>query len=64
MTSATDKKRTFRQRYPRHPAEVTSDRLLGHYEKWNRRLSGAERDAISMVRDALDRIASEDEAER
>jgi hypothetical protein len=46
----------------RHPAEVTADRLLEHYEKWNGRLSGSELDAISIVRNALQNIAEEDEA--
>lgn len=46
----------------RHPAEVTSDRLLEHYEKWFDRLSGEERDAISKVRNALQNIAEEDES--
>jgi hypothetical protein len=45
----------------RHPAEVTADRLLTHYEKWFDRLSGEEKDAISRVRYALQRIAEEDE---
>jgi hypothetical protein len=46
--------------YKRHPAEVTSDRLGDHYERWADRLSGEERDAISLVRYALERIAEED----
>lgn len=41
----------------RHPAEVTSDRLLEHYEKWYDRFSGEELLAISKVRYALQRIA-------
>ena len=45
----------------RHPAEVTSDRLGDHYERWVDRLTGEERDAISLVRFALERIAEEDE---
>lgn len=47
--------------YKRHPAEVTSDRLLTDYERWYDRLSGNERDAISLTRYALQRIADEDE---
>jgi hypothetical protein len=50
-------KRTLMQRHPRHPAEVTSDRLGDHYEKWYSRLSGDEREAISIVRNALERRA-------
>lgn len=46
----------------RHPAEVTSDRLLADYERWFARLTGAERDAISVVREALYRIEEEDQA--
>ena len=45
----------------RHPAEVTAERLLTHYEKWHDRFSGYELDAISKVRFALQRIAEEDE---
>lgn len=45
----------------RHPAEVTSDRLLQHYERWNDRFTGYERDAISQIRDALLRITVEDD---
>jgi hypothetical protein len=48
--------------YRRHPAEVTSARLLRHYEDWWTRLSGDERDAIGKVRYALDRITEEDKA--
>jgi hypothetical protein len=52
------------RRYRRHPAEVTADRLGGEYERWFDRLSGTERDAVSQVRNALQRIAEEDEANR
>jgi hypothetical protein len=45
----------------RHPAEVTSARLAEHYEKWFGRFSGYELVAIGTVRDALIRIADEDE---
>ena len=41
----------------RHPAEVTSDRLAEAAERWNKDLSGAELDAISVVWNALERIA-------
>jgi hypothetical protein len=44
----------------RHPATVTSDRLLIDYERFNDRFSGAELVAISKVRHALQRIAEED----
>jgi hypothetical protein len=54
--------RPIRRRYRRRPAEVTSDRLLDHYERWHARLSGAELDAISQVRNALERIAEESQA--
>jgi hypothetical protein len=46
--------------YRRHPAEVTSDRLADHSERWHDRLSGEERDAIGLVRNALERIAEDD----
>ena len=45
----------------RHPAEVTSDRLADHYEKWYDRMDGRERDAIALVRGMLERIAGNDE---
>jgi len=45
--------------YRRHPAEVTADRLGDHYEKWWDRMSGAERDALSLTRFVLQRIAEE-----
>jgi hypothetical protein len=47
--------------YRRHPAEVTRDRLGDHYELWNHRLTAEELRAISTVREALYRIAEEDE---
>jgi hypothetical protein len=45
----------------RHPAEVTSDRLLEHYEKLYDRFEASEREAIGKVRYALQRIADEDD---
>ena len=54
---AESRKRRGVRRAPRHPAEVTSDRLGDAYERWYHKLSGAERDAISIVRNALERIA-------
>jgi hypothetical protein len=46
---------------PRHPAEVTSDRLGDHAEKWYETTDGDIQHAISVVRDWLDRIAEESE---
>jgi rubrerythrin len=45
----------------RHPATVTSTRLRSDYERYFDRFSGSELTAISRVRDALQRIAEEDE---
>lgn len=44
-----------------HPAEITSARLLLHYEKWFDRFSGKELLSFGDVRAALKRIADEDE---
>lgn len=44
-------------KYRQHPAEVTSWRLLGHYEKWYDLLTPNEREALGLVRFALDEIA-------
>jgi hypothetical protein len=41
----------------RHPAEVTSDRLLDAVGRWHEKFTGAERDAIGVIRYALDEIA-------
>jgi hypothetical protein len=49
--------------YGRHPAQVTNDRLLDAYERWFGKLSGEERDAIGIVRNALWRIVAEADAE-
>jgi hypothetical protein len=49
--------RTFRQRHPSHPAEVTSDRLLTAVEKWGEKFTGDERDMIGRIRAALGEIA-------
>lgn len=43
--------------YRRHPAEVTSDRLLEAYERWYSKFTGAELDMISQIRYALLEIA-------
>jgi hypothetical protein len=47
----------------RHPAEVTSERLLQAYERWYGRLDSGELIAIGTVREALWRIAAEDAGE-
>lgn len=49
--------RSFRQRNPRHPAEVTSDRLLEAIEKWHDKFDGEECDMIGQIRHALQQIA-------
>jgi hypothetical protein len=49
--------RTFRQRHPSHPCEVTADRLLTTVERYGGKLSGEERDAIGLIRAALEEIA-------
>jgi hypothetical protein len=49
--------KTFRQRHPSHPAEVTSDRLLGAVEKWHDKFTPDERDMIGRIRSALGEIA-------
>ena len=41
----------------RHPAEVTSDRLLDAVERWHDKFTGEERDMIGMIRHALSEIA-------
>lgn len=45
------------RRIRRHPAEVTCDRLGEHYEEYFDDLTAGERDAISTIREALERIA-------
>jgi hypothetical protein len=57
MRNTEDKKRIFAQRHPRHPAEVTSDRLLAAVESWHDKFTGDERDMIGMIRHALQQIA-------
>jgi hypothetical protein len=49
--------RTFRQRHPSHPAEVTSDRLLTAVERWHDKFDGEELDMIGRIRAALGEIA-------
>jgi hypothetical protein len=46
-----------RKRKPRHPAEVTVERLLAHLDRWGNEMDGAMRDHISVVIDWLDRKA-------
>lgn len=41
----------------RHPAEVTSDRLAEHLERWYDTTDGHLRDQIAAVRDWLERVA-------
>lgn len=41
----------------RHPADVTADRLVKHYEDWYDRLEPRERDDIGNVVQALREIA-------
>jgi hypothetical protein len=42
---------------PRHPAEVTSDRLLDAVDRWRDLFSGAELDMIGQIRHKLQQIA-------
>lgn len=44
-------------RYRRHPAEVTADRLSDAYERYYDLMDGAEREALSHVAHALREIA-------
>ena len=57
----TSKKQTdARRRWAsarRHPAEVTSDRLLEAVERWPGKFEGDEKDMIGMIRHALQQIA-------
>ena len=41
----------------RHPAEVTSDRLLDAVQRWHDKFTGEERDMIGQIRHALEQIA-------
>lgn len=43
----------------RHPAEVTSDRLLEALEHWPNAFDGADRDAVARIRAILANIAEE-----
>ena len=54
-------KQSFRQRYPRHPAEVTADRLADALDKWPERFDAGDRDAVAQIRHILNDIAEEAE---
>lgn len=41
----------------RHPAEVTADRLSGHYETYYDQMTGEERDELSRTSYVLREIA-------
>lgn len=60
-TDDTTGRRTFRQRHPRHPAEVTADRLADAMEKWPDRFNAGDRDAVAQIRHILNNIAEEAE---
>jgi hypothetical protein len=47
----------YRAHARRHPAEVTADRLLRHYEEYYEMMSGSERDELSHIRFVLQEIA-------
>lgn len=49
--------KAWRKAHHRHPAEVTSDRLLTAIEKWGDKFDGAEHDMIGQIRHALEEIA-------
>jgi len=52
----SERKSTWtRQR--RHPAEVTSARLIAALEDWSEKFTSAERDEIGHIRHALHQIA-------
>lgn len=51
--------RTSGQRHPRHPAEVTPDRLAEALEKWPHAFDGGDRDMASQLIHILDTIAEE-----
>lgn len=50
----------WRRHHHRHPAQVTSDRLLTAIEKWGDKFDGAEHDMIGYIRHALEQIADGD----
>lgn len=53
--------RSFRQKHPRHPAEVTADRLAAALEKWPDRFDGGDRDMASQIIHILTQIAEDAE---
>lgn len=55
--TADDTRRSFRQRHPRHPAEVTADRLAEATEKWPDAFDGDARDMVAQIRHILNDIA-------
>lgn len=57
MTDPAAVRRRIAARSPRHPAQVTADRLGDAYERYFDQLSPDERNAIGLVREALDEIA-------
>ena len=57
-------KRTWRQRSPRHPAEVTADRLGDALEKWPDKFDGGDRDMVSQIIHILTTIAEEAGSDR
>ena len=59
MASNDAPRRSFRQRHPRHPAEVTADRLGDALDKWPDRFDAAARDAVAQIRNILNDIAEE-----
>lgn len=44
--------------YRRHPAEVTSDRLLHDVERWHDKFEPEERDMVGIIRNRLEIIAA------
>lgn len=46
----------------RHPAEVTSDRLLAAVERWHEKFTPQERDMVAAIRRRLQDIADADQA--
>lgn len=55
--TASAPRRSFRQRHPRHPAEVTADRLAEALEKWPDAFDGRDADMISQIIHILQGIA-------
>jgi hypothetical protein len=51
------RERTFGQQHPRHPAEVTADRLGDAVTRWSGKFDSGEKDMIGMIIHALREIA-------